>query len=90
MKSYLEKHVNQHFIAVYYVEKNREVFYHPIIHNQLDKNDKELGKYLWIIGVFPLLACISIWLKELLIILRRRGLYKLADRLEKMRDKKIL
>lgn len=90
MKSYIEKHVNQHLIMAYYIEKNGEVFYHPSIHNQLDKEDKELGKYLWIIGVFPLWACISIWLQELLVILRHKGFYRIADRLEKLRAKKIM
>lgn len=90
MKSYLENHVNQHLIMTYYIEKNGDVFYHPSIHNHLDKQDKELGKYIWIMGVFPLLGCISIWLHEILVILRHYGFNRIADRLEKLREKKIM
>lgn len=90
IKSYIEKHVNSHLIMAYYIEKNGDVFYHPSIHNQLDKEDNELGKYLWIMGVFPLLGCISIWLQELLVILRHNGFNRIADRLEKLRAKKIM
>lgn len=89
-KNYMEKHVNQHSIMVYYIEKDGEVFYHPIIHNQLDKDDKEAGKYLWIIGAVLILACISIWLTELIIILRNNDFNKIADTLEKLRNKRIL
>lgn len=89
-KSLTEKHVNQHLIMLYYIEKKGDVYYHPIIHNQLDKEDKELGKYLWIIGILPILACVSIWLTELLVILRNNGLNNLADKLEKYRKRKII
>jgi hypothetical protein len=90
MKSSSEKHINQDLVMVYYIEKNGDVFYNPSIHNQLDKKDKKLGKYLWIMGVFPLLGCISIWLRELIIILRNNGFNRIADRLEKLREKKII
>jgi hypothetical protein len=90
MKSYLEKHVNQHLIMVYYIEKDGDVFYDPSIHNRLDKEDKELGKYLWIIGVFPILGCISIWLHEILFVLRHNDFNRIADRLEKLRARKII
>jgi hypothetical protein len=89
-KSFIEKHVNQHLIMTYYIEKNGNIFYHPIIHNQLDKEDKELGKYLVIIGIIPILSCVSIWLSEILFALRNNGYIQLADKLEKYRKRKII
>jgi hypothetical protein len=88
--NYSLKHLNQKWISVYHIEKDGDVFYHQRIHNQLDKKDKASGKFLWVIGVFPLLGCVSIWLKELLAILRNNGFNRIADRLEKLRAKKIL
>ena len=89
-KSFTEKHVNQHLIMTYYIEKKGSVYYHPNIHNQLDKEDKELGKYLWIIGIIPILCSIAIWLTEILVVLRRNGYNNLADKLEHYRKKKII
>lgn len=89
-KSFIENHVNQHLIMTYYIEKEGSVYYHPDIHNQLDKEDNELGKYLWIIGIFPILSCISIWLTEILVVLRNNGHINLADKLEKYRERKII
>ncbi len=89
-KSFIEKHVNQHLIMVYYIAKGDDVYYHPHIHNQLDKEDKELGKYVFIIGIIPLLGCVSIWLSEILVVLRKNGLNNLADKLECYRKRKII
>ena len=89
-KSFFEKHVNQHLIMVYYIEKEGNIYYQPVIHNQLDSDDKELGKYLFIIGIIPILGCVSIWLPELSVALRNNGHNNLADKLERFRNRKII
>lgn len=88
--SYTDKHINSNFMLVYYIEANKKAYYNPTIHNQLDKDDKDLGRYIWIIGLFPLFAIISIWFTELTEYLERNNYNKLLFFLLKLRRKKIL
>ncbi len=89
-RTFTDIHLNQGTIMMYFLAKEENVFYNPNINNYLDREDKEIGKYLWIVGIFPLLGCISIWLTEIIVILKRRGYYKIAERLEKYKKKKIM
>ncbi|HTO15656.1 MAG TPA: hypothetical protein VLZ83_07785 [Edaphocola sp.] len=88
--TYTDKHINSNIISTYYIEANKKAYYNTVVHNQLDKEDKELGRYLWIIGLAPLLAIISIWFSELTKYLEFKQSNKILSILLKLRKKKIL